>query len=341
MSIEAFTWAIACEPRTPAGKALPTAKLVLMILANYAGQQGECFPGLRRLAEQSMQSENTVRARIDDLVTAGLVFRTFRIRDDGSSSSNEYVLLHDDRARAYAASRGWIPVAPRVAPAPSANAQLPLDLEPDDRADEGRGSNCSEGDGPAAWTGRVQLAGPLEPSLEPSKEPSPPSPLRGGVVGVDPPDEKKDLWFEFEPLYPWAENEPKFRARKAFDRLKRDEQLLAVAHARRYGDDCRARNRKICFAKTWLRDKGWEPYAALAAKAAAAGKVLDQVWVAKGTDAWLAWDAYVRATTNPRGLYAHSTPSQRGQGCFRSSLWPPGGGPPGPGFRDTAPLTMH
>lgn len=85
-----MTWAVDQRTGSPARKA------VLMNLADRADEAWSCFPGQRRIAEDTELGERTVRRALDDLETAGLIRRDHRRRKDGSWTSDRYVLAGID-----------------------------------------------------------------------------------------------------------------------------------------------------------------------------------------------------------------------------------------------------
>lgn len=86
MSYEAQTWAVKQKTGSPARKA------VLMNLADRADEAWSCFPGQKRIADDTELGERTVRRALEDLVEVGLVLRAHRRRKDGSYTSDRYVL---------------------------------------------------------------------------------------------------------------------------------------------------------------------------------------------------------------------------------------------------------
>ncbi len=70
----------------------PTAKLVLMSLADAADDHGVCWPSVHTIARKCCISSRTVRRVIQTLVDRGLLEAEQRYRPDGSSSSNRYRL---------------------------------------------------------------------------------------------------------------------------------------------------------------------------------------------------------------------------------------------------------
>lgn len=82
MSIQAVAWAINQKTGSPAGK------VVLMCIANYADEAGECWPSQATIAEETELSERSVREWLTRLEEAGLLMREHRQRADGSRKSD-------------------------------------------------------------------------------------------------------------------------------------------------------------------------------------------------------------------------------------------------------------
>lgn len=82
MSIQAVFWAIT----TRVGD--PTLKVMLIAIANYADQEGECFPSQNQLAFDTEISKRSVSRALDRLHEAGLIELKERFRDDGGRTSN-------------------------------------------------------------------------------------------------------------------------------------------------------------------------------------------------------------------------------------------------------------
>jgi len=86
MSIEALAWALRQETGGPA------TKCVLLCLANYADEDGACFPSQRLIARQAEQHRITVLRNIAKLENLGLLESLRSFRQNGSQSSNMYYL---------------------------------------------------------------------------------------------------------------------------------------------------------------------------------------------------------------------------------------------------------
>jgi hypothetical protein len=67
-------------------------KLLLLALADHAGEDGKCYPGQMRLAEKCGVTDRSIRATIGKLEDTGLVARERRTRDNGSRTSDLYEL---------------------------------------------------------------------------------------------------------------------------------------------------------------------------------------------------------------------------------------------------------
>lgn len=87
MSVQAITWAIEQDISVPA------QKLLLICLANYANEDGVCWPGQKRLARDCSMTERSVRTHVKALEDAGYLTRKARRRDsDQTRTSDEYTL---------------------------------------------------------------------------------------------------------------------------------------------------------------------------------------------------------------------------------------------------------
>ena len=87
MSVQAISWALSYPVESS------TEKAVLLVLANYADGDGECFPGQESIAQQAACSDRTVRRVLEAFEAKGLIARQERRRRDGSRTSDAIVLL--------------------------------------------------------------------------------------------------------------------------------------------------------------------------------------------------------------------------------------------------------
>lgn len=87
MSWQATAWAQ--KQRTGS----PHAKLLLLLLANYADEDGICWPSQSTLAEASEQSPDTVQRHLEKLETVGLIRRERQNRTRGQWLGYVYQLM--------------------------------------------------------------------------------------------------------------------------------------------------------------------------------------------------------------------------------------------------------
>ena len=78
-----------------------TDKLVLLMVANLADENGFCFPSHAYLARVTEMSERSVQRSIERLVAAGLLTKQKRFNDNGQTSNGYTVIMRgDNMARA-------------------------------------------------------------------------------------------------------------------------------------------------------------------------------------------------------------------------------------------------
>jgi hypothetical protein len=86
LSVEAISWSLAQNAPSP------TAKFVLVLLANLADDDGMCWPGIDYIASKSQHGRRTIVRAISDLERAGLVSKQVRPGRGGGRMSNVYRL---------------------------------------------------------------------------------------------------------------------------------------------------------------------------------------------------------------------------------------------------------
>ena len=91
MSVQALTWAFKQEI-TPAG-----LKFILVALANYASDDGYCYPSQKKLGELTGQSERAVRGHLATLERRGFIAREERRKEDGTRNSDGFYLVWSKR----------------------------------------------------------------------------------------------------------------------------------------------------------------------------------------------------------------------------------------------------
>ncbi|MEP1441755.1 MAG: helix-turn-helix domain-containing protein [Hyphomicrobiales bacterium] len=202
MSIQAVAWAISQRVGSPTGKVL------LMCLANYANEKGECWPSQKTISQEAELGERATRDWLRKLEDHGFIERRRRNRGDGSRTSDLIILNLSKQSEP----------AQETLPAKSAGR-----LNQPASGSDPNGTSCR--------LGRHEVPG-IEPSLKPLEEPS------TGTGGF-----KNDLFDELWSQWP-AENRPSKRiaAKHAFDRLLPSDQKLAVKFARQYRRSCEVQN---------------------------------------------------------------------------------------------------
>jgi DNA-binding MarR family transcriptional regulator len=68
------------------------ARAVYMYLRDRADAEGKCWPGVKRIAADLCLSRRTTQRALSDLENAGLLLRDSRYRENGSRTSNLYML---------------------------------------------------------------------------------------------------------------------------------------------------------------------------------------------------------------------------------------------------------
>jgi DNA-binding transcriptional MocR family regulator len=86
MSVQAISWALSVKTGSP------SAKAVLLAIANYADANGRCWPSQRRIADETEQSIDSVQRRLRDLEKGGFIARERRDRGDGGRASDWIIL---------------------------------------------------------------------------------------------------------------------------------------------------------------------------------------------------------------------------------------------------------
>ncbi|HUH57716.1 MAG TPA: helix-turn-helix domain-containing protein [Pseudomonadales bacterium] len=90
MSFQAMAWAV----KKKVGNA--TGKAILLMLANYADDEGKCFPGQEKLASECECTSRTIREWLEKFEKMGLISREERRRVDGYRTSDLIVLNLED-----------------------------------------------------------------------------------------------------------------------------------------------------------------------------------------------------------------------------------------------------
>jgi hypothetical protein len=187
MSIQAVAWAISQRVGSPTGKAL------LICLANYANEKGECWPSQTTIAREAELGERATRDWLQKLEAQGLITRTRRNRRDGSRTSDLF--------------------------------QLAIGVKVE--VDAGQPAKSAGRPGTRFRGVRHDVPG-NEPSLDPSSESSS---LPSAGLAKDP-ERRRGGFDQFWEEWPEQER-PEFRgaAEATFAKLSASEQLASVTHA--------------------------------------------------------------------------------------------------------------
>lgn len=121
MSVQAITWALGVRVKSA------THKAVLLVVANYADEDGRCWPSHATIAKQSECSVSTVQRALRDLEKAGLLRRDERRRRDGTFTSDILQLL---AAQPSVKLTDGHPDQRATTPSPAVNLTEPTTFEP-------------------------------------------------------------------------------------------------------------------------------------------------------------------------------------------------------------------
>lgn len=91
MSFDALSWAWNLELDSP------ISKFILIAVAQYADQDGECFPSQITLSKKTGLAERAIRGHLAKLEDAGFIKREHRFRKDGTKTSDFITLNLDHR----------------------------------------------------------------------------------------------------------------------------------------------------------------------------------------------------------------------------------------------------
>lgn len=89
MSVQCIAKAFAYEAPSP------TTKLVLLALANYADENAQCFPPVKRIVAETGLSDRAVRNAIQLLISVRAIVKATRRRKNGTQTSDLFTLFPD------------------------------------------------------------------------------------------------------------------------------------------------------------------------------------------------------------------------------------------------------
>lgn len=349
MSFQASTWALAQKVGSP------SAKCVLLALANYADEYGECWPSQATLSRETEQSLDTVQRRLRDLEKLGLIYRRRQAKANGWRGADAIVLLVDDVARAYAEHHGFDAEAVGGAaddvgeamPETHGGADGAYDEIPTSAPDEttscepkpqsavlAKAANCGLGQSRnCAAAMNNQTLNPIPPLNPPLPQASPVAEPCGEAAANDRLRSWRVDWTAFEAAWIWDSGETRDRAMRAMQRLSAEDRAAAVKWA---ADHCRAvaaKKTRSVSARKYLSER---VFADLARRGGAGRPA--RVFVRIGSPAWEAWEAEWRRGAG-RGMPASARmfsleaviDGERRRGVWRDTLYPPGHDPPAAG----------
>ncbi|WP_210482720.1 helix-turn-helix domain-containing protein [Microvirga antarctica] len=240
MSFQAMAWAAAQKTGSPARKAL------LLAIANYADEDGVCWPSRETLADDSEQSVDSVDRHLRELEASGFIRRTSRggRRPDGGEQSKLITILYSrERLKNdLAANRG--------------SDHKGLGPQPQFAA-EGSAANSPDLSRKLPVTSAA-ICGP-NLSVEPIREPTP-LPPEGDLGGVsDSGEVSKSARARFDRLRSAWPADPDITwsvAERVFYRLSAEDQDDAARLAGRYVAYRRQAGRKLMFPGNWLKERG-------------------------------------------------------------------------------------
>lgn len=293
----------------------PSEKLVLMTLASYAGEFGECYPSMKTLTTETVQSINSVRRRIEELQNKGMIVKLERKRDNEAKTSNLYILLLDKTSIEFARKQGWN----GVVDGNGSDAQHVV-LPPSNLGGGGMLATSQIGgshlpqlreEAPPTVVGGLEYTTNIQVNL-------PPTPAGG--FGED-----LSKFDDFKKVYPFSLTMSLPKAMEAFQALSNSERGDALRFASAYGRECQAANRKICDAAKYLREKRWIMLAERHVDPVVSSQGFgNQVWIEPDSPQAAAWSKYLKQ--QGKRLFMCSQKRLDGKqafGCYQASAWPP------------------
>ncbi|MEM5501834.1 helix-turn-helix domain-containing protein [Ahrensia kielensis] len=217
MSIQAVAWAISQKVGSPTGKVL------LICLANYADEEGLCWPSQKTIAAETELSDRSTILWLKKLEECGYIQRERRHRRDGSRTTDHIRLQLQQRPQ-------------------TANKDLPADSA-------GRSELGAFDAKPTCISAQsnLQEMHPNEPSEKPSIEPPSSGARAREVGGFD------DLWSG------WPEDQRPDKRKAAehvFKRLPPENQIEAVRNAAAFRRLCKAR-KELALMIPYLKNRSF------------------------------------------------------------------------------------
>jgi hypothetical protein len=254
MSIRAINWVIEAFVETNPKKVTPTMRHILMILANFAGDEDSSYPRQNTIARITGLSRPCVNNNLKLMEEMGLISSVARVRADGGTRSSEYT-LHIDAPNKYDGP----------APEEGVNENDTGGVNQDDRGDssDDRGvtsddTGCQRGR-QAAVNQDDTINHHLEPSPEPKARTTKPRKTKAW-----PEDYRQQFW----KLYPKKPGDSRKAAWTKLEKLEREDEVEFEDimtglgyYADRMNADVRADPKNVRFiaaASVWINQARWE-----------------------------------------------------------------------------------
>ncbi len=253
MSFQALTWAL--DQKTGA----PAAKMVLLALANYANQAGECWPSYDRIAADTEMSKRSVIDQVKKLENLGLISIGKRRNAAQRQETNLYMLALHGATVTISVEPGENS-APGVAP-----PGKPAPAEQDENIETVRGADPAPGTGCRSEQSRVQnlqergAGSALKPVKEPIIEPlSPETPLSVSTAARGDRPVEREGFSKLVEKWPVGARDRLAEAETLFSELAGPDRFHAVRYAPEYLAERRGEGRKITPSlAAYLRDAPW------------------------------------------------------------------------------------
>lgn len=242
MSIRAINWAI--ELGEVKGLT-PTGRHILLVLANFSGDQDTSYPFQNTIAKITGRSRQCVNENLGLLEQIGLIKQTGRYHENGSARSSEYLLMIDT-PNTYG-NGGETPV----------NRGDKGGVKQGDKGVAADDSPCQRG-----RQGVVNQGDTLNLNLEPSPEPS--TRTRKRKTASWPSDYREQFW----KLYPKKRGDSRKAAYFKLEKVEASDEVefdTILAGLKCYADRMTAEIRKdpknerfIAAASVWINQARWE-----------------------------------------------------------------------------------
>lgn len=294
MSITAMAWAR--KQRCGSG----TQKAVLMVLADYANDEGRSYPRQKTLCEDTEFGERTIREALAALERQGKIRREERRRRDGTRTSDTILLMMGQPANAAAGEEDVDADTSKQAAASAGCGRINRHVAPEQ---------------PAAAAGLTSFEQPEEPkdrSLPTSRRRS-----EGGKNGRIEGRSDEEGAVAFLRLWPNpAATDSPTVIKREWAHLTVEERRLASEMASDWCAWATEGGLRVQSAIRYLRNRLWET------RLLTKGRAVKRVFVPSGTLAMAAWQSYNLATFGKR--MPESSNYEGKSGWWYDTPMPPG-----------------